>query len=158
MREAPDPAALREILQLIVGSRAEAGRNDRVGARVERQEARRIMSRDDWYDSVTQSSGYQLEARELAGIFQIIVIPDLGKAPDVAERIDGWAGGAGPEMICGLLIAARDAGLKERTGLLARKNKKDPVQQVRQIMLPRLASRWTEEKGIAEWWDIDQLP
>lgn len=158
MREAPDPLAVHEILRFIVASRADVGRNDRQEARVERQEARRIMSRDDWYDSVTRSSGYKLGARELADIFQIIVIPDLGKAEDVIERIGGWADGADPEMICGLLMAARDAVLKERMGIMARKSKKDPVEQVRQIMLPRLASRWTHERGIAQWWDIDQLP
>ena len=150
MRRAPDSPALHEILQFIVASRTEAGRN-------ERQEARRIMSHDDWYDSVAQSSGYRLGARELAGIFEIIVIPDLGKAEDVTERIAGWADGADPEMICGLLVAARDAMLKERTGFTVRRSK-NLLDQVRQIMLPRLASRWTREMGIAEWWDLDHLP
>jgi hypothetical protein len=158
MREAPDPSALHEILRFILASRADLARNDRYEARVERQEARRIMSHEDWYDSVAQSSGYKLEAHELAGIFQLIVIPDLGKAEDVIERIGGWAVGADPQMICGLLIAAHDAAHKERTKLIVRRSKKDPVEQVRQIMLPRLASRWTREKGIAQWWDFDQLP
>ncbi len=115
------------------------------------------MSFDDWYDSVAESSGYRLDARELARIFQIIVIPDLGKAEDVTERIGGWAVDADPQMICGLLMAAHDAALKERTRLIPRKSKKDPVEHVWQIMRPKLAMRWIHENGIAQRWDPDAL-
>jgi hypothetical protein len=157
MREAPNPSALHETLRLIVEHRADLARSDRPEARDERQEARRILSFDDWYDSVAENSGCELDARELARIFQIIVIPDLGKAEDVTERIGGWADSADPQMVCGLLMAAHDAALKERTKLMSRKSKKDPVEYVWQIMRPRLAMRWVRENGIAQRWDPGAL-
>ena len=158
MQEAPDQSAVREILRFIVEYRADLARSDRPEARDERQKARRTMAGGDWYDSVTQSSGYKLEARELARIFLITVIPDLGKAEDVMERIAGWADGADPMMIRGLLMAARDAGVKERAGLMARMGRKDSLEQVRQIMLPRLATRWARDTGVDEWWTSGQRP
>jgi hypothetical protein len=159
MQDTADAAVVREILQFIVSSRVGVGESESDEARTERQQARRVLSHPGWYDSVTRNTGSKLTARELARLFQIVVIPDLGKADDVAERIGGWADTADPEMVCGLLMAARDTGGKERTGLRSRKSRKDhPGEQVRQIMLPRLARRWASEQGIAQWWDDAEVP
>jgi hypothetical protein len=150
MRRADDPATVREMLRFIVTSRVDADT-------VERQEARRIMAEDGWYESIAANAGLHLAADDLAEIFRIIVLRDLGKA-DVSKRIGDWADRAAPEMIGGLLIAATDASLRDRAGFRTRlKKDKDPLDQVRLLMLPKLASRCAREMGIAEWWEDDQL-
>jgi hypothetical protein len=99
-----------------------------------------VISHHDWYDNISKVQEFYLE--ELAGIFGIVVIPELA-GPDAPEAIARWACNAHPSTISGLLAAARQAS-------------PDAWQAVMRILEPVLAARWAADNLLADQWDADR--
>jgi len=105
----------------------------------------KVISHYDWYDNVSKFRKFYPD--ELAGIFGMVVIPELVEpyAPDVPYapvEIARWARNAQPPMISGLLAAAKPSP--------------DTWQVVLRILEPVLAARWAAENSVADQWDADR--
>jgi hypothetical protein len=121
------------ILGDILNRESQPHPNDRV-------KARREVSKDEWYDSICAQFGRDvLDVDTLAGIFQIIVIPDLDNL-DVVNKIAEWTERAQPAVIGGLLEAAKYSG-------------DDAWQLMMQILQPKLAYRWAIDNYLETLWD-----
>jgi hypothetical protein len=115
-----------------------------VAEQADRARSRKIVSNIHWYDNICQRFTHELDIGELAGIFQVIVIPDLAEQ-EVAEVIARWAMDAPPTVIGGLLVAARQSG-------------NVAWQAMMRILQPILAYRWTVESDLRSLWDPSLAP
>jgi hypothetical protein len=87
----------QSILQRILGSTAEFD---------ERDEVRRQMPKIGWYIPAFERHGYKYCVDDLAGLFRILVIPDLERARVAAELRD-WVRQGPPQVTAALLAAAK---------------------------------------------------
>jgi hypothetical protein len=74
----------------------------------ERVAVRRQMPRSGWYIRAFERHGYKDCVPDLAGIFQLLVLPDLER-PSVASVLGGWVRKGPPEVTAALLAAAKAA-------------------------------------------------
>jgi hypothetical protein len=81
----------------------------------ERVVARRQMSRSDWYIPAFERHGYKDYVPDLAGIFEVVVLPDLER-PSVASVLGGWVRKGEPEVTAALLTASKTADQGRRSG------------------------------------------
>jgi hypothetical protein len=63
-----------------------------------------VIRINGWYERISEENSFYKE--DVAHIFRIVVIPELGE-PDVADKVARWALGAPDRMIEGLLLAAK---------------------------------------------------
>lgn len=99
---------------------------------------------NEWYTHISERQVFH--SSEIAGIFGMVVIPDLvgPDAPAVIAGIAQWAYTAPPPMIDGLLAAARKAG-------------NDTWQDVMRILDSALAARWAAENLNQQQWDAGRV-
>jgi hypothetical protein len=119
----------------------DAGQSDDPNDRAKSWE---VISSKYWYDNIARHRNFHIV--ELAGIFGIIVIPELAEpaAADAADAIVQWACAAPPPMIGGLLAAAKMAS-------------PEMWQAVMRLLEPVLAARWTADYLPPELWDADRV-
>jgi hypothetical protein len=105
----------------------------------DRQDSWRIISSADWCEGVCKNA---FHPSELAGIFRVVVIPELA-VPGAAEAFGRWALKAPPPMIGALLAAASEAG-------------DETWQSVVGLLEPFLALRLVSDSFIKDYWDTDR--
>ena len=81
----------------------------------ERVVVRRQMPRCGWYIPAFERHGYKDCVPDLAGIFQVLVLPDLER-PSVASVLGGWVRKGPPEVTAALLTASKAADEGRRSG------------------------------------------
>ena len=96
-----------------------------------------VISGAGWYENICQYNSFR--SRDLAGIFFLVVVPELAEQPP-AEVIARWAVEAPVPMVEGLLAAATAAG-------------PDMWNLVMEILEPALAYRWARENYLRDRWD-----
>ena len=105
----------------------------------ERIRCRKTVSNEHWYRNVCAQLDGQPHVNDLAMIFGLVVIPDLAE-PEVIEVVAEWAAHAPPQVIGGLLAAAKENGT-------------DAWQLMMRVLQPVLAYRWAVEAGVGSSWD-----
>lgn len=125
-----DPGRFRACLEAIFSLRDVDDPGDRV-------KSWELISGKSWFRNVSKCELFQ--QRELAGIFSIVLIPELRRGGVREEAIAHWASEVPDEMIAGLLAAVREA--------------EDQRPVVHAILEPVLAARWAREKLMEDLWD-----
>jgi len=110
----------------------------------DRVKARGEVSKDDWYGRTREQFSKIPHVDILSRIFRIILIPELDN-PEVVRKITEWAGHVRPDVIGGLLAAAKRSGA-------------DAWQSMMQILQPKLAQLWTADNYMQALWDPSLAP
>jgi hypothetical protein len=127
-----------EQFNAILRSIQDAGQSDDPNDRAKSWE---VISNKYWYDNIARHRNFHVA--ELAGIFGIVVIPELA-GPAAADAVIRWACTAPPPMIGGLLAAATMAS-------------PETWQTVMRLLEPVLAARWAADCLPAGLWDADRV-
>ncbi len=102
-----DSREFHSVLQELLEATADVG---------ERRELCREMPRHHWYISAFERHGYQECVNDLAGIFRVLVIPDLGRGR-IGEHLASWVRDGPPQVTAALLAAAKAADQAQGPGL-----------------------------------------
>jgi hypothetical protein len=125
-----DPARFRSYLEAIFRLRDVDDPDDRL-------KSWELISGKYWFRNVSKCE--VLEQHELAGIFSIVLIPELRRGGVREEAIANWALDVPAEMIAGLLAAVKEA--------------EDQRPMVHAILESVLAIRWIRDKSMEDLWD-----
>jgi hypothetical protein len=110
----------------------------------ERDRCRKIMANDHWYSNVCNQLEGEPPIEKLGVIFGVIVLPDMVDH-DVAGSVAQWASHARPQVVAGLLTAAREESLETWQAMV-------------RLLTPVLADRWAAEQRIQPYWRPDVAP
>ena len=127
-----------EQFNAILRSIQHAGQSDDPNDRAKSWE---VISNKYWYDNIARHRNFHVA--ELAGIFGIVVIPELA-GPGAADAVIQWACTAPPPMIGGLLAAASMTS-------------PEMWQAVMRLLEPVLAARWAADRLPRDLWDDDRV-
>jgi hypothetical protein len=110
----------------------------------ERDQCRKIMANDHWYNNVCNQLDGEPPIEKLGVIFAVIVLPDMADH-GVAGSVARWVSHARPQVVAGLLAAAREESLQTWQAMV-------------RLLTPVLADRWTAEQRIQPYWRPDVAP